>query len=239
MKAIYRRELKSYFQSMIGYVFIAVLAVFVGIYFMAYNLNGGYPYFSYALYGSLFILIILIPILTMKSFAEERKSKTDQLLLTSPVRVSAIVVGKYLAMVSVFAIPVIMFCFYPLIIKLNGTAYLKVDYVAIFAYFLFGCVFISIGMFLSALTESQIIAAISTIAVLIALYMWEGILSFLPSNTVGTFLSDVLGNLELTHVFTDTFSSNLLDVSGLVLYVSVIVLFNFLTAQTIQKRRWS
>ena len=239
MKAIYKREFKSYFQSMIGYVFIAFLALFVGIYFMAYNLNGGYPYFSYCLYGVSFIFMLAVPLLTMKCFAEERKSKTDQLLLTSPVRLVDVVVGKYLAMVSVLLIPMVIFCFYPLVIKMNGTAYLKVDYTAMFAFFLLGCVYISIGMFLSALTESQIIAAISTFAVLLVLYLWDGLLSFLPSNTVGTFLSGILEKLELTHIFTDIFRNNLLSVSGLIFYVSLIVLFNFLTVQSIQKRRWS
>lgn len=239
MLAIYKREFKSYFQSMIGYIFIAFLALFVGIYFMAYNLTGGYPYFSYCLYGVMFIFLIAVPILTMKCFAEERKSKTDQLLLTAPVRIVDIVMGKYLAMVSVFLIPMIMFCFYPLVIKLNGTAYLKVDYAAMLAFFLLGCVYISIGMFLSALTESQIIAAVSTFAVLLVLYLWDGLISFLPSNTVGTFLSGIMEKMELTHVFADIFSSNLLSVSGLIYYISLIVLFNFLTVQSIQKRRWS
>lgn len=239
MTAIYKREFKSYFQSMIGYLFIAFLALFVGVYFMAYNLNGGYPYFAYSLYAVQFIFLVAVPILTMKCFAEERKSKTDQLLLTAPVRLIDIVLGKYLAMVSVFAIPVVVFCVYPFVIKMNGTAYLKVDYIAIFAFFLLGCVYIAIGMFLSALTESQIIAAVSTFAVLFILYMWDGILSFLPTDNFGTFLSDTLGKLELSHVFTGILSSNVLNVSGLIYYVSLIVLFVFLTVQSIQKRRWS
>lgn len=239
MKAIYKREFRSYFQSMIGYVFIAFLALFVGIYFLAYNLNGGYPYFSYCLYSALFVFMIAVPVLTMKCFAEERKSKSDQLLLTSPVSLTGIVVGKYLAMVTIFLIPMLLFCFYPLVIKMNGTAYLKVDYTAILAFFLLGCVYIAIGMFLSALTESQIIAAISTFGVLMILQLWSGLISFLPSNKAGTFLSGIMEKMELTHVFTDIFFNNLLSISGLIFYVSLIVLFNFLTIQSIQKRRWS
>lgn len=185
MKGIYKRELKSYFYSMIGYVFIAFLVAFVGIYFMAYNLNMGYPYFSYTLSGGLFILLIAIPILTMKSFSEERRSKTDQLLLTAPVTLGQIVWGKYLAMVTVFAIPNLIFCLFPLIIKASGQAYLKVDYCAILAYFLLGCTYIAVGMFLSSLTESQIIAAISTFGVLLVLYLWNGLLDFLPTNAGG------------------------------------------------------
>ena len=135
MKAIYRKSSKSYFQSMIGYAFIAFLLAFVGIYFMAYNLNAGYPYFSYALSGVMFMFLVAVPILTMKSFSEERKSKTDQLLLTSPVRLVDVVLGKYLAMVTVFLTPNLIFCIYPLVIKMQGTAYLRVDYAAILMFF--------------------------------------------------------------------------------------------------------
>ena len=180
MTGIYKRELRSYFYSMIGYVFIAFLTAFVGIYFMVYNL-----YFSYALSGGLFILLIAIPVLTMKSFSEERRSKTDQLLLTAPVTLGQIVWGKYLAMVSIFAVPNLIFCLFPLVIKASGNAYFKVDYCAILAYFLLGCVYIAVGMFLSSLTESQIIAAISTFGVLLVLYLWNGLMDFLPSSAGG------------------------------------------------------
>ena len=117
MTAIYKRELKSYFQSMTGYVLIAFLVIFTGIYFMAYNLNSGYPYFSYVLMNINYVLIIIIPMLTMRSFAEERKNKTDQLLLAAPVKLFDIVMGKYLAMVTVFAVPCLIFCIFPIIIK--------------------------------------------------------------------------------------------------------------------------
>lgn len=184
MKAIYKRELGSYFHSMLGYVFVAFLLVVTGIYFMAYNLNMGYPYFSYTLSGMLFVLMLAVPVLTMRSFAEERKSKTDQLLLTAPVGVTRIVFGKYLAMVTVFLVPVVVFCAYPLIIKSQGTAYLLIDYCAILMFFVLGCVYIAIGMFLSSLTESQIIAAITSFGVFILLFLMEGILSFLPSSAI-------------------------------------------------------
>ena len=100
MTAIYKRELSSYFNSMIGYVFVAVLIFFTGIYFMAYNLYNGLPQVSYTLYSLMSILLITIPILTMKSMAEERHSRTDQLLLTSPVTLTGVVLGKYFAMVT-------------------------------------------------------------------------------------------------------------------------------------------
>lgn len=288
MLAIYKRELKSYFQSMIGCVFVAFLVAFTGIYFMAYNLSAGYPYFSYTLSGSLIVFLVGIPLITMKSFSEERKSKTDQLLLTAPVGLGRVVLGKYLAMVSVLAVPNIIFCIFPLIIKLQGTAYLKVDYISIGVFFLLGCVYIAIGMFLSSLTESQIIAFITTFGALLVLYLWDGILSFLPGSAISgmigmlilltivavyiqqmtgnwvisggieligalalivtyilksslfeNILTKVLGNLALANIFTDITSNSIVDVSGIVLYLSIIAVFIFLTVQAIQKRRWS
>ena len=180
MSAIYKRELSSYFNSMIGYVFIAVLVFFTGIYFMAYNLYSGLPQFSYTLYSLMTILMFAIPLLTMKSMAEERRSRTDQLLLTAPVSLTGVVMGKFLAMATIFLIPVALCAFCPLIIAMNGEARLLSDYAALLAFFLMGCVFIAIGMFLSSLTESQIIAAVSTFAVLLVLFLWDDLVSFLP-----------------------------------------------------------
>ena len=288
MRAIYKRELDSYFHSMIGYVFISFFLAFTGVYFMAYNLNYRYPIFSYVLSSLVFILLIAIPVLTMKSFSEDRKSRTDQLLLTAPVSLGQIVLGKYLAMVTVYLIPNLVFCLYPLVIKIQGNAYLLTDYCGILVFFLMGCVFIAIGMFLSSLTESQIIAAISSFGVLLILYLWNGILGFLPSSALlnliillvlltlvsapvwhitgnpvmagileviflaagvivyavdsglyESLLSDVLGQLDLTAPLTDVVSSSLLDTGSIILYLSVIGLFIFLTMQSIQKRRWS
>ena len=167
---------------MTGYVLIAFLVIFTGIYFMAYNLNSGYPYFSYVLMNINYVLIIIIPMLTMRSFAEERKNKTDQLLLAAPVKLFDIVMGKYLAMVTVFAVPCLIFCIFPIIIKSFGTAYLKVDYLSILMFFLLGCVYLAIGMFLSSLTESQIIAAVTTFGVLLLIYLWGGLIDFLPTS---------------------------------------------------------
>jgi len=186
MKAIYKRELKSYFDSMTGYVFVAFVTAFTGIYFMAYNMYNGYPYFSYSLGSALTIMLLAVPILTMKCFAEERKSRTDQMLLTAPVSLTGIVMGKYLAMMTVFAVPVLISCLCPLIIKANGNAFLVSDYASILAYFLLYGAFIAIGMFISSLTESQIIAAVGTFAVMLVLYLWESLMNFLPTSAAGT-----------------------------------------------------
>lgn len=288
MLAIYKRELRSYFQSMVGCVFVAFLVLFTGIYFTAYNLTAGYPYFSYTLSGSLIVFIVGIPLITMRSFAEERKNKTDQLLLTAPISLTKVVMGKYLAMATVVAIPNLIFCLFPLIIKMNGTAYLKVDYISIAVFFLLGCVYVAIGMFLSTLTESQIIAFITTFGVLLLLYLWNGLMEFFPSSASGcmvglllilsliifyiwqitsnwvlsaaleavcavaclavyfvksslyeNLLAKLLGKLAFADVFTGITQNHIVDMSGIVLYLSVITIFIFLTVQTIQKRRWS
>ena len=210
MLAIYKRELKSYFQSMVGCVFVAFLLVFTGIYFVAYNLSAGYPYFSYSLAGSLIVFIVGIPLITMRSFSEERKNKTDQLLLTAP----KVVLGKYLAMITVIGIPSVIFCIYPLIIKSQGTAYLGVDYISILVFFLLGCVFAAIGMFLSSLTESQIIAFISTFGILLVLYLWNGILTLLPSSAVSG-LVGVLVILTIVAFYIFHMTSNLMLAGGL------------------------
>lgn len=186
MTAIYKRELKSYFQSMTGYVFIAFLVLFVGIYFMAYNLMSGYPYFSYTLSAMTTIIMIGVPVLTMRSFADDRRTRTDQLLLTSPVSVVKIVAAKYLSMITVFAVPVLLSAVCPLVIKLNGNANLKADYASLLAFFLLGCVYIAIGMFISSLTESQVLAAVGTIGILLLLILWPSLMGFFPTSASGS-----------------------------------------------------
>ena len=232
MKAIYKRELRSYFTSMVGYVFIAVMVFFAGIYFMAYNIYNGYPSFGYTLLSCTIIFMVTIPILTMRSMAEDRRSKTDQMLLTAPVSLTGVVMGKYLAMVTVFAIPMAIYALCPLIIGLNGSATFAADYAAILAFFLMGCVFIAIGMLLSALTESQIIAAVGTFAVLLVLYLWTDLVSFLPDA-----LSELLGAFNFQGVLQNFAYYNVFDLGGLVLYLSMTAVFVFLTIQVLQRRK--
>ena len=228
MAAVYRRELKSYFQSMTGYVFIAFMVLFIGIYFMAYNMMSGYPYFSYTLSGMVTIIMIGIPVLTMRSFADDRKTKTDQLLLTSPVSVGKIVLGKYLSMVTVFAVPVVLSCLCPLIIKMNGTAHLKADYAAILAFFLLGCVYIAIGMFISSLTESQIIAAVGTFGIILLLLLWPNLVGFLPTTALGSligfFLLWSLAVLIVNRITSHTGLAVILEAVGIIVMVGLYLI---------------
>ena len=227
MTAVYKREVRAYFQSMTGPVFIAFLLAFTGIYFVAYNLSAGYPYFSYTLSGSLIVFLVGIPLITMRSFSEERRSRTDQMLLTAPVSLFGIVMGKYLAMVTVIAIPNIIFCIYPLIIQSQGVAYLTVDYISIFVFFLLGCVYAAIGMFLSALTESQIIAFVSTFGILLVLYLWDGILSLLPSSAIsglaGVLIILALAVFYIYHMTDNVVLAGIIGVigaaAGIIVYI--------------------
>ena len=186
MTAIYKRELKSYLTSMVGYLFIFFILVLTGIYFSAYQLSAAYPKFEYTLSAVTFVFLIGVPILTMRVLAEERKQKTDQLLLTAPVSVGNIVIGKYLALVTVYAIPILVMCTYPLIMSKFGTVAFGSAYTAILGFFLLGCANIAIGVFMSALTESQVIAAVLTFVLLFAFYMMNGISSFFSKTSMST-----------------------------------------------------
>lgn len=186
MTAIYKRELRSYLTSMIGYLFIFFILLLTGIYFSAYQLDAAYPKFEYTLSALTFVFLISVPILTMKILAEERKQKTDQLLLTAPVSVGKIVMGKYLALITVFAIPMAIICLYPLVMSKFGTVSLGTAYTAILGFFLLGCANLAVGVFVSSLTESQVIAAVLTFVLLFAFYMMNGISSFFSEGALST-----------------------------------------------------
>lgn len=189
MTAIYKRELKSYLTSMIGYLFIFFILILTGIYFSAYQLSAAYPKFEYTMSALTFVFLISVPILTMRVLAEERKQKTDQLLLTSPVSVGGIVMGKYLALVTVYGIPMGIVCAYPLIMSKFGAVSLASAYTAILGFFLLGCANIAIGVFFSSITESQVIAAVLTFVLLFAFYMMSGISSFFSKTSMSTCIS--------------------------------------------------
>ena len=138
MIAIYKRELKSFYGGMMGYLLDAFFILVGGLYFTAVNLQGGYSYFSYTLYNTCFVFLIFVPVLTMRSFAEERHNKTDQLLLTSPVSLGWIVMGKYLALMTVFVLPLAVLSVCPLLLRIGGEFSNLSNYSAIFGYFLLG-----------------------------------------------------------------------------------------------------
>ena len=269
MLAIYKRELKSYLTSMVGYLFMFFVLLIAGIYFSAYQLSAAYPKFEYTLNAMTFVFLIAVPILTMRVLAEERKQKTDQLLLTSPVSVSGIVMGKYLALVTIYAIPIAVLATYPLIMSKLGSAN------------------IAIGVFFSAITESQVIAAVLTFVFLFAFYMMNGISSFFSETAMSTCVTFgiliialslmiysmiknavisgavcVIGEVALVIIYVvkssvfeggiqkvlevfnlsshfENFTNSIFDVTGVLYFLSVIAICIFLTMQTILKRRWN
>lgn len=235
MFAIYKRELKSYFHSFIGFLFIAVTLFFLGLYFMVYNLMNGYPYFSYVVSSVAFIFLVSVPILTMKVFADERKNKTDQLILTAPISVWKIVLGKYLSVLTIFTIPVAIICTYPLIMQAFGSVPLGESYLAILGYYLFGAAALAIGVFVSSLTESQVIAAVISFGLLFLGYMMTSISSLISS---ADWLVKILNCFDLYSHFAEMLNGAL-NLKGVVYYISLIALVLFFTVQSIQKRRYS
>lgn len=198
MLAVYKKELRSYFTSVIGWVFIAFFLVLAGLYFMVYNLISGLTNFSYVYQGiQMFFVLLLVPVLTMRIVAEENRQKTDQLLYTAPVSISKIMVGKYLALVTLFGIAMLIVSTYPLIlnslVSKAATAGEAVDfavaYGSTFGFFLLGAAYIAIGLFISSLTESQVIAAVASGVIMIFTYLMSGIAEVLPTNHIFIFWS--------------------------------------------------
>ena len=196
MKAVYKRELMSYFNTMTGYVYTAIVAVFIGIFFMIYNLKIGYPYFAYSLANCLIVFVFAVPILTMRSMAEERRSRTDQMLLTYPVSVTGMVLGKFFAMLTVYAVPMAISCLCPIVIAIAGEGSLLIDYSTIFMFLCLGALFVAIGMFISSLTESLIIAAIGSMAIFLVLMIWNTLIGYIPetaaASAIGFFVAALI-----------------------------------------------
>lgn len=199
MIAIYKKELRSYFTNAIAWVFMAFFLVLVGLFFFVYNLSGGSLDFS-VVYGGIeiFFVLLLIPVLTMKSMADEKHQKTDQLLYTSPVSIGKVVLGKYLALVTLFAIVMAFVSLYPIILQnlanasaTDGVTYsvnYAVAYGSTLGFFLMGCAYIAMGVFISSLTESQVIAAVAIGVLNIFTMMMASIANMLPANKIFMFV---------------------------------------------------
>lgn len=188
MKAIFKREVKSYFTSMIGYVVVAAIFAFISLYYTANNLIYASPDFATSLYSTSLVMLFVLPALSMRSFADERRNKTDQLLLTSPVGIPSIVLGKYLAQIAVFGLPVALACVMPLILSLFGSVSFVSCYAALFGYFLVGASCIAVGTWISALTENQIISYLATFGALLVCYMINSIQTLFTSGNTMAFI---------------------------------------------------
>lgn len=182
MIAVYRREVGSYFKGVLGYLLGAFLLVFAGIYCMVYNLSGYYSNFEYVLSAIGFIYLIAVPIISMRSVAEEKKQKTDQLLYSLPISLGSVVMGKYLAMLTVLALPTGIMALYPLILSQFGTVSFGTAYGALLAFFLMGGCLLSIGLFISSITDSQVAAAVITLLTMMLLYFMSSLASWVSTD---------------------------------------------------------
>ncbi len=286
MLAIYKKELRAYFTSLIGYLFVAFLLVFVGVFQYRHNLVNGYANFAYAVNSTTTFFLLLVPMLTMRILAEEKKQRTDQLIFTSPVSIERIILGKYFALITVFAIAVAIICIYPPVLHNYGATNYAIAYTTIAAFFLLGCTYMAIGMFISALTESQVFAAVLTFMVILFTLMLDMLVEMLPTGhmlalvvlliiafviavityvmmknkivtvvtalvlvggLVGAYcydslmfdgsLAKVFGWLSINSRF-QLFKYGICNISSYIYYLSLCVLFVFLTIQAIKKRRW-
>ena len=235
MGAVWKREVRSYFQSVLGWVFLAVFFFVFNLYFYAYNLSYGYAYLSYSIQSLEFILLIIVPVLTMRSMAEDRKLKTDQLLFTSPVPIQKIILGKYLAMVFIFSIGCGAICLCPIFLSALGTVPMGESYTAILGIWLYGVLALSIGLFISSLTENLVIAAIGSFALLFASYMMSNISSLFSSSSA--VLETITGSVSITTYLSD-FMSGTISITGILYYLTASGLFLFLTFQMNLRHRW-
>lgn len=186
MTAILKHELKSYFHSLTAYVFGAFLLVMVGLGSMYYNLMAAVSNFEYVLSFGSIIFVIIVPLLTMRVIAEERRQKIDQLLYSLPVTTTQVVLGKYLALLAVYLVPLGIISTYPLIFSRYGEVYLPTSYGSLFAIFVMGAALIAVGVFLSSLTENQGMAAGITVAVILFNYYSVSLSEYVSTTILGT-----------------------------------------------------
>lgn len=226
MIAIWKHELRLYFHSLTAYVFGAFLLLIVGIGSMLYNLQAAVSNFEYVLSFSSMVFAVIVPILTMRVIAEERKQKTDQLLYSLPISTTKVVVGKYLALLVLYLIPLAIISTYPLIFSQYGEVYLLTSYGSLIAYFIMGAALIAIGVFVSSLTENQGFAAGIGIAAILLNYFSVSLAEYVSATAVGSsivlfVLAGVLGWI-IKHL---TRNDNLGYGVGLTLMAAVVAVF--------------
>ena len=234
MTAILKRELSAYFKSPIGYVFIAVSFLFSGFFFWYFTLSVGNTDVSFVFLGMFYVYMIFVPVLTMRLMADENKQRTDQLLLTAPIGLMRLVAGKFLAAYLVFLLGDIVMLMYGVVLSF----FAAVNWALILGNFtalaLIGAVFVSAGLFVSTLTESQMVAAIGSIALNVAMALINVIASVIPIQLI----SDVLSQISVFDRYYE-FTTGIFSVSGVVFFASAAFIFLFLTVRVLERRRWA
>lgn len=189
MIAVWKREIASYYKGITGWLLAAFLLLFAGIYCMVYNLSGYTAKLERVLAAISFIYLIAVPIISMRALAEEKRQKTDQLLYSLPMKLSDVVIGKYLGMLVVLACPVLIIALYPIVLSHFGTIRYAPAYCTLFAFFLLGACLLSIGLFISSVTESQVAAAVITLAVMLLLYFMNGLSGFISTDASASLIA--------------------------------------------------
>jgi ABC-2 type transport system permease protein len=226
MLAIFRREIRAYFSSPIGFTFVGFFLLIAGVFFAISNLLSGSPNYTSVLSSLTFVFLFLVPILTMRLLSEETRQKTDQLLITSPLSITGIVVGKYLAAVGVFLITLLITVLYPVIMSfyaLGGLGWWEIlgGYIG---FFLLGSSFIAVGLFFSSLTDNQLVAAVETFAALLLIWILDFIAQSVPSDAVsGLVFLAIIGGLLVLLVYFST-RNTLAAVAAFVIAAAAIVL---------------
>ena len=234
MLSVLKRELSAYFKAPIGYVFLAVTFLFSGFFFSAFSLSAGSTDISGVFLGMFYVYMIFVPILTMRLIAEDNRQKTDQLLLTAPVSLFGLVFGKFLSAYIIFLFGDFILLIYGVVLSF----FASVNWALILGNFvalgLIGAVFVSAGLFVSSLTESQMIAAIGSFALNIALMLINTAASVIPVK----FISDILMSLSIFDRYYE-FTSGIFSFSNAFFFLSIVVIFMFLTVRVLEKRRWA
>lgn len=234
MSAIFKRDLRAYFKSPLGYVYLAAFILVLNIYFYMMNVVIGSCNLENIFSFIVTMCVFLIPILTMRTFSEDYKQKTDQLLLTAPVRLSGIVLGKFFAALVVFLLGILITLVYVLIVATWGElefATVLGNYIAICAT---AMAFIAIGVFISSLTQNQLVACIATIAVFLGLYLMNATYSYVKY----TWAKNLIYYFSLFRRYTD-FTQGIFSFADLIFYLSVAGVFIFLTVRMLERKRWS
>lgn len=233
MFAIFKKELKSFFYSPIAYVVIGLFELVMALFFYIFNFSASSSDISTAFLFGGFLLIAVVPLLTMRLIAEDRRSGVEVLLLTSPTSITGIVLGKYLAAFTVFAIMTAVTAIFPLLMLFFGPVAVAQILTTYLGFLLLGAAFIAVGVFASSLTENQIIAAIIGFVAILILYFMS-----LISNAIGGTAAIVINWISLSYKYGN-FPSGILDLSDIVFFASFIAIFLFLTVRIIERRRWS
>lgn len=234
MTALIKKELSTYFHSLIGYIYLTIFLGFAGLYFFSTVLASNTNSLNYVYSSLLLIVIFLMPILTMRLFSEEKRLKTDQALLTAPISSFSIVMGKYVAALILYIISISITLIFGIVISFFTMPEWAVIIGNFVGLFLVGAAFISIGMFISSITENQVISAIVSIATAVLIIMLDSIASLVKID----FLSKIIKFISFTSHHS-AFTMGIFSIEDLIFFLSVCTLFVFFTIRTLEKRRWS